>query len=449
MLLASERPSTPAGALVLGFGSAVSLWVTWFITHLPWVAMPPGIAMAVVLLAWGLTAVFLAIRYRLLSVPHGIVGGAVASLLGLLALGSKINPDASETAPSTPLLAVGFIITGMLIGLVATYIARAGIPTATAHRPLLPAFAWTTVAAAAPLLFVGGLVTSTNSGMAVPDYPTTMGVNMFLYPLGNAPVDIFLEHSHRLFGTLLGLASLCLMIWAWRNASTANRWWSVGIFLAIVAQGLLGGLRVLQGSTDDAEDNRLFAMIHGVGAQVIFAALVALAVRLGGVYRSIDPAGDPDAKRLRIFATATLHTLLLQLVLGAVYRHFRHGHALWTHAGFSVIVISAAVLAGVAAIAYVSKTRSETGGPPLAALGKSLLAIVSFQFLLGWVAFGLGTERVDTDSVAQALVRTSHQANGALLIALATAIFTYSRRLAPRGMAKAGPSRMAVAAPTA
>ena len=67
------------------------------------------------------------------------------------------------------------------------------------------------VVAVAPLLFVGGLVTSTNSGMAVPDWPNTFGSNMFLYPLGpRAQPDVYLEHSHRLFGTLVGLATLKL-----------------------------------------------------------------------------------------------------------------------------------------------------------------------------------------------------------------------------------------------
>lgn len=447
MLLTTERPSLPASALLLGFGSAVSLWVMWFLTHLPWVGMHPGLAMVLVLLAWALTALFLAGRYRLLSPGHGAAGGAVASLLGLLALGSKLNPDPDGNAPSAPLLAMGFLITGVIIGLMATAIARVALPKAPAQRPLLPAFAWITVAAAAPLLFVGGLVTSTNSGMAVPDYPTTMGVNMFLYPLGNAPVDIFLEHSHRLFGTLLGLASLCLMGWAWRHAHTpADRWWAVAIFLAVVAQGLLGGIRVLQGSADEAHDNRFYAMLHGIGAQVIFAALVALSVRLGTRYRTISSEGDAEARRLRAFATATLHTILLQLVIGAAYRHTRSSHALWTHAGFSIIVVAAAVLAGTAAVAYVSKSRTSENAPPLMLLGKGLLTVISVQFILGWVAFGLGTERVGTDSVAQALVRTAHQANGALLIAVATAIFTYSRRLSPRKRREGTPPQVTPAA---
>src|SRR4029077_11054524 len=64
-----------------------------------------------------------------------------------------------------------------------------------------------------PLLWVGGLVTSYDAGMAVPDWPTTYGYNLFLYPWQSwvlGPWDLFIEHGHRLFGAAVGLLSIAL-----------------------------------------------------------------------------------------------------------------------------------------------------------------------------------------------------------------------------------------------
>ena len=59
------------------------------------------------------------------------------------------------------------------------------------------------------LIFVGALVKSTESGLSVPDWPTTFGKNMFLFPLSSMVGGIFYEHSHRLIASLVGL---CILI---------------------------------------------------------------------------------------------------------------------------------------------------------------------------------------------------------------------------------------------
>ena len=64
------------------------------------------------------------------------------------------------------------------------------------------------VCATFPLIWVGGLVTTYDAGMAVPDWPTTYGYNLFLYPWQTwlaGPWDLFIEHGHRLLGSLGGL----------------------------------------------------------------------------------------------------------------------------------------------------------------------------------------------------------------------------------------------------
>src|SRR5690349_15701682 len=115
-------------------------------------------------------------------------------------------------------------------------------------------------AATFPLVWIGGLVTSSKAGMAVPDWPTTYGYNPFLYPLStwwNASWDVFVEHGHRLFGALVGLIAIGLVIVVWASDRRMwLRWAAVGALALVCLQGALGGLRV---KFDDAT----FARIHG------------------------------------------------------------------------------------------------------------------------------------------------------------------------------------------
>src|SRR5215472_13090480 len=92
-------------------------------------------------------------------------------------------------------------------------------PTTTTAEPALAFRAgphWVALFAAAvawPLIISGGQVTSYKVGMAVPDWPTTFGINMFVYNLWKASWGVFIEHRHRLFGTALGLATIVLAGW--------------------------------------------------------------------------------------------------------------------------------------------------------------------------------------------------------------------------------------------
>jgi len=275
-------------------------------------------------------------------------------------------------------------------------------------------------------------VTSTNSGMAVPDWPNTYGSNMFLYPLGpRVRPDIYFEHAHRLFGTLVGLTTLVLTGWV---LGAERRGWlkivSGSAFLLVCIQGVLGGLRVRMGSTDPDRDFRALAMLHGVLAQLTFGTLVAVAVFLSPTFKGTTSPGigpEPGLRRLRFFTTGLLHASLLQLVLGAAYRHFRDSHSLWSHAGFSMVVLVFALLAGFAAGAL---PRNATG-PALIVrrCGPWLIGVVILQFLLGWATFSLGGRELKAAGAGQALLRTVHQANGALLLALAVTAFFWTRRV--------------------
>src|ERR1043166_3825639 len=120
--------------------------------------------------------------------------------------------------------------------------------TKTAHQPWLHRFAMLTALATLALIGIGGLVTSHEAGLAVPDWPTSYGYNMFLFPfpkwwrVGN----VFYEHSHRLFPSGVGLLTVILAIWVWiAEPRRWMRWLAGGAVLAVVLQGVLGGLRVV------------------------------------------------------------------------------------------------------------------------------------------------------------------------------------------------------------
>ena len=95
------------------------------------------------------------------------------------------------------------------------------------------------------LLFVGAMVTSTNSGLSVPDWPTTFGQNMFAYPLSQMRGGVVYEHSHRLFASAVGMLTVLLAVatWIWEP-----RRWVRGLTFAalglVCLQGLFGGLTV-------------------------------------------------------------------------------------------------------------------------------------------------------------------------------------------------------------
>src|SRR5215475_6524155 len=65
------------------------------------------------------------------------------------------------------------------------------------------------------LIFLGGLVTSTQSGLSVPDWPTTYGWSMFTFPYSKWVGGIFFEHSHRLVSSFVGLLTIVLTVWTW------------------------------------------------------------------------------------------------------------------------------------------------------------------------------------------------------------------------------------------
>ena len=147
-----------------------------------------------------------------------------------------------------------------------------------------------------PLIWVGGLVTTYDAGMSVPDWPNTYGYNLLLYPWSSwisGPWDLFIEHGHRLLAVCVGLLTIGLLIVTWlQEPRRWVKWLSVGCLTMVLLQGALGGARVLL-------DEILLAQIHGVIGPLFFLVCVALAAVTSGWWQADASDVGESAAALR------------------------------------------------------------------------------------------------------------------------------------------------------
>jgi heme a synthase len=195
--------------------------------------------------------------------------------------------------------------------------------TRPANNPWLHRFAVLTTVATLALIGVGGLVTSHGVGMAVPDWPTTYGYNMFLFPPAQWVGGIFYEHSHRLLASFVGLLTTILAVWLWvKEPRRSVRWAGVAAFVAVVLQGVLGGLRVTLYKDE-------IGIFHAILAQSFFVLLSCIAVVTSTAWGRAVAAGKriEMTAGLRALGMTALTLVFVQLVLGASMRHQHAGLA--------------------------------------------------------------------------------------------------------------------------
>src|SRR4030081_3120999 len=113
------------------------------------------------------------------------------------------------------------------------------------HSAWLNRFAWFSAAATLLLICSGGMVTSKGVGLAVPDWPTTFGYNMFLFPVSKWIGGVLFEHTHRLIASTVGFLTIILAIWIWRTEDRQSVK-TLGLIsvAGVILQGILGGMRV-------------------------------------------------------------------------------------------------------------------------------------------------------------------------------------------------------------
>ena len=171
------------------------------------------------------------------------------------------------------------------------------------------------------LIFMGALVKSHDAGLSVPDWPTTYGQNMFLFPPSQWRANIFYEHTHRLVASLVGFVTLALCGWALvRDRRTWVRACTAAALALVILQGVLGGLTVLLLLPASV------SVAHGVLAQSFLLVTVFLAYAFSKRRaQRTDIEGDRATAR---WALALVAAVWIQLVIGAVVRHTESGLAI-------------------------------------------------------------------------------------------------------------------------
>jgi cytochrome c oxidase assembly protein subunit 15 len=175
------------------------------------------------------------------------------------------------------------------------------------------------------LVWMGGLVTSKEAGMSVPDWPTSFGYNMFLLPISKWTGGVFYEHTHRLVGSIVGLIAVGLMVLLY---AIEHRVWvrrlGVVLLLLVITQGVLGGLRVVL-----AVNN--LGLVHGCLGQLILATSAALTLftspwweRVGRIGHTLTAVRVGWIKHVRMVTIL----IILQLALGATMRAAHAGLAI-------------------------------------------------------------------------------------------------------------------------
>lgn len=175
------------------------------------------------------------------------------------------------------------------------------------------------------LIFFGGQVKSTESGLSVPDWPNTYGHFMFTFPMEKWVGGVFWEHSHRLIASLAGLFTVILSVWVFRvdrRPLLRKLAWAASI--AVIVQGLFGGLTVLLMLP------AWTSIVHGTLAQIYLCVVAAIAVMTSRQWH-FDSArvgiGAWDG-RLGKLTLATTFVVFAQLLIGAIMRHTEAGLAI-------------------------------------------------------------------------------------------------------------------------
>jgi cytochrome c oxidase assembly protein subunit 15 len=341
--------------------------------------------------------------------------------------------------------------------------------SAAPSNPWLRRFAWTLAGLTLLLICSGGMVTSKGVGLAVPDWPTTFGYNMFMFPVSQWVGGIFFEHTHRLIASTIGLLTIALTIWLWRaEARRWLRWLGVAALGAVVLQGVLGGLRVTMMKDE-------IGIFHACLAHAFFGLLVLIAVALSASWREVyERLTHSTGARLAIIATMLIY---VQLALGATMRHQHRDLAILDFpAAYGAVIpdVSPAQLATInswrearalsdvtagqiwlqmahrfvalliaaAVVAYWASLRREPmNAPELRTLSTWWVFFLACQVTLGaWTIW----------SNKAADIATAHVAVGATMLAFGVAISAIALRVREHGsaaMAAARTSTIAAGAP--
>lgn len=281
------------------------------------------------------------------------------------------------------------------------------------------------------LIFAGAMVTSTGSGLAVPDWPTTYGENMFTFPLSKWVGGIFFEHGHRLIASTVGFLTIIQAVWLQRREPKRFvrllGWLSLA---AVIVQGILGGLTVIFLLP------LAISVSHAGLAEIFFCLNVAIAFFTSRWYNDLRSYEKGDAP-VRMATTLT-GIVYAQILAGALMRHLGAGLAIpdfprsfgrwipdfatkeivaaYTHRIGGFVVAAMVIAMAIRLLHYESNH-------PLRFLAHLLLIVVAAQILLGGYVIWSGK---------QPYITSLHVVTGAFTLALSLILTLATRTVAWR-----------------
>jgi cytochrome c oxidase assembly protein subunit 15 len=435
------EPTTSRGAvLTIGFATSVAMWALAYICMLG-----PGLeigevlfgAMLLCLLGGGIAV------GRVSGAPlrDGPLVGLLSACINLLIVGSVFSDE--RVRGTAPVWIGGLFAASIMLATIGAMVGARHPIRATSPQPWLHRFAVVGCVTIFLLLITGGLVTGWQAGLAVPDWPGTFGHNMFLYPITEMTGGKFYEHAHRLYGSLVGLTAIGLVIATWRlDDRSIVRRFTIVILIAVIIQGVMGGLRVTEALAGDAgvevsvadHETALSATLrvtHGVFAQLVFASLSLLAVMTTPRWRMTDQTGLPaSTKRYVSMVMWLVPLIVLQLILGAAFRHTSTAETplnIFGHIHYTFAAVVAIVAGTVGIVAWGMMGRYV---PMIGAAGKWLLIALGLQLLLGIAALVAVMTNSVNPTRFDVIITTTHQANGALMLVIAVVLAAWVRRAA-------------------
>ncbi len=279
-------------------------------------------------------------------------------------------------------------------------------------------------ACAVPLVLFGGSVTTLGAGMAVDGWLIAEGHFLVLFPIESWFRDTatFVEHTHRLFGVLVGLFAVATLVSTFVvKVRTRARGFALLALLAVCAQGALGGFRVL-------ENDPQLAFVHGALAQAVFALLACTAFVLSPRAYGAGRTGVADGARVGLRRAATFAVLAVygQIVLGAWYRHALRPSAtdgaalrLMGHILGAFLVIAAVVL--------LARALDRVGTELARKKRRTLVHLIGLQIGLGVLA--LVGYRPGAVGPIEWILSIAHVLGGGLLLFHTAALRMWARPL--------------------
>lgn len=285
------------------------------------------------------------------------------------------------------------------------------------------------------LLIAGGLVTSNNAGLSVPDWPTTFGS---IYRMPRMVGGVKFEHGHRMVAEAVGLLTIIAAVWTW--IVDKRRWMrglTIGAVLGVIFQGVLGGLTVLNFLPP------AISAAHGVVGQTMFCVLASIAVFTSRSWLE-EPSvkiGRKDANPLIRHSWMLVGFIYLQLILGAAFRHVwtkwgPMGSNHWPvekieHTFLYPHILNALFVAGLVLYVSLRAITKHRDIPHLRRPALWMLILLVVQLVLGTGAYIVrvvqGVNAVQP-TLGLVSVTVTHLGVGALILALAVIITIQSYR---------------------